>query len=282
MQVISIQSQVVHGHVGNSAAVFPMQAKGLTVAAVPTALFSNHPHYPTMHGQVLAPELVAGLLRGVAERGLLDNATAIVTGYLGSVANAEVVADFVAQARRRRPDLLYICDPVMGDDDLGVFVAEGLIEIFRERLVPLASVITPNRYEIELLAGTRTHSLDGIADAMSVLHHSGTEAAVVTGCELDDTAAGSVETVVWTPNGMSRKAVPRLPIRPCGTGDLFTSLLLARLCAGEALPHAAERATVEVFSVLQRTQAAGAAEMALIGFPFAGHRNLKPAEAAAS
>ena len=282
MQVISIQSQVVHGHVGNSAAVFPMQAKGLSVAAVPTALFSNHPHYPTMHGQILGPELVAGLLRGVEERGLLDSATAIITGYLGSVANAEIVADFIARARQRAPGLLHICDPVMGDDDLGVFVAEGLLEIFRARLVPQASLITPNRYELELLAGTEARSMDGIADAMATLCGNGTRAAVVTGCVLNDTASGSVETVAWSPTGMSRTAVRRLPIRPCGTGDLFTALLTARLCAGEALLPAAEGATMEVFSVLERTQACATAEMAITGFRFADRLLPEPAEAAAS
>ena len=267
--VISIQSQVVHGHVGNSAAVFPMQAKGLEVAAVPTALLSNHPHYPTMHGRVLEPELVAALLLGVEERGLVDTARVIVTGYLGSVGNAAVVADFIERARQRNPRLVYICDPVMGDDDLGVFVDDGLLDAFRERLAPMASIITPNQYELELLAGRKARSLEGLDQAMRVLNARGTGAAAVTGCVLDDTAPGSVETVVWSPHALSRSPVPRLPIRPCGTGDLFTALLIARLCEGAALPEAGAGATEEIFAVLRRTEAAGSGEMRIIGFPFA-------------
>jgi len=83
MQVISIQSQVVHGHVGNSAAVYPLQAAGFEVAAVPTTLLSNHPHYPTMRGRVLEADLVADLLLGVEERQLPQQAAAILTGYMG-------------------------------------------------------------------------------------------------------------------------------------------------------------------------------------------------------
>ena len=269
MRVISIQSQVVHGHVGNSAAVFPMQAKGVEVAAVPTALLSNHPRYPTVHGKVLEPDFVAGLLRGVEERGLVESAKIVITGYLGSVENGLVVADFVARARQRNPGLVYICDPVMGDDDLGLFVKPGQVDVFRERLVPMASVITPNQYELEQLTMHKARSQAGLDAAMRLLAQSGTGAAAVTGCVLDDTAPGMVESVVWTPDRLTRNAVDRLPIRPCGTGDLFTGLLAPSLCAGWGLHDAAAGATKEIFAVLERTQAAGADEMRIVGFPFA-------------
>ncbi len=267
-QVISIQSQVVHGHVGNSAAVFPMQACGLEVAAVPTALLSNHPHYPTTHGKVLEPDLVEGLLRGVEERGLVDTATAIVSGYLGSVGNAAVVAAFVERAKRRNPRLLYVCDPVMGDDDLGLFVQAGLIEAFRDRLVPMASLTTPNQYELELLAQHKARSADALREAARILSARGTGAVVVTGCVLDNSAADTVETVACSPHGLQRMPTARLPIRPCGTGDLLTALLVAGLCRGEDLAQASEHATAEIFAVLERTKAAGAEEMRIIGFPF--------------
>src|SRR5215470_13582909 len=110
MLVISIQSQVVHGHVGNSAAVYPMQAEGVSVAAVPTTLLSNHPRYPTVRGRVLDAALVAELLRGVEERGLVEQAAVLVTGYLGSRENAEIVADFAERALRKNPGLVFLCD----------------------------------------------------------------------------------------------------------------------------------------------------------------------------
>lgn len=268
MRVISIQSQVVHGHVGNSAAVFPMQALMLEVAAVPTVLLSNHPHYPTMRGRVLEAELVADLLRGVEERGLVESADALVTGYLGSVGNGLVVADFVERARQRNPQLSYICDPVMGDDDLGLFVVEGLTDVFRDRLAPMASVITPNQFELELLCGGKARSAEDLSQAAVRLGARGVGAVVATGCVLDDTPARSVETIVCADGGLHRSPVPRLPIRPAGTGDLFTALLVAALCRGWPLAAASAWATAEIFAVLERTQAAGAEEMRIIGFPF--------------
>src|ERR1700733_1065380 len=122
MSVISIQSQVAYGHVGNSAAVFPMQMHGIDVVAVPTTLLSNRPGYPTLRGRVLDAQLVADLLLGIEERGAVDGCRMILSGYLGSPEIAAVVADFVARARARNPSLLYCCDPVLGDRDRGLFV----------------------------------------------------------------------------------------------------------------------------------------------------------------
>lgn len=267
-RVISIQSQVVHGHVGNSAAVYPLQALGFAVAAVPTALLSNHPHYPTIHGRTLEPELVAGLLRGVEERGWVEDSAALITGYLGAPETAQVVADFVERAKARNPNLIAVCDPVMGDDDLGIFVNPDLIAIFRERLVPLAAVTTPNQYELELLSGVSARTPEALAKAAAMLAARGTGAVVATGCVLNDTPPGAVESVAIAPQGLARSATPRLPIRPCGTGDLFTALLTAALCEGADLAAATARATAAIFAVLQRTQAEGAEEMRLLGFPF--------------
>ena len=103
MNVISIQSQVAYGHVGNSAAVFPMQMHGIDVIAVPTTLLSNRPGYPTIRGRVLDAQLVADLLLGIEERGAVDTAQMILSGYLGSPGIAAVVADFVARTKAKTP-----------------------------------------------------------------------------------------------------------------------------------------------------------------------------------
>ena len=139
MSVISIQSQVVYGHVGNSAAVFPMQMHGIDVIAVPTTLLSNRPRYPTVRGQVLDAGLVADLLVGLEERGAVDTCQVILTGYLGSPQIGEVVVGFVDRAMRRNSALIYCCDPVIGDAERGVFVERGLPELFRDRLCPMAN-----------------------------------------------------------------------------------------------------------------------------------------------
>ncbi|MGI6855402.1 pyridoxal kinase [Mesorhizobium sp. 1B3] len=265
--VISIQSQVVHGHVGNSAAVFPMQAEGLAVAAVPTTLLSNHPHYPTTRGRVLEPQLVNDLLLGVEERGLVEKASILLTGYLGSVANAEVVAAFVARARKSNPSLLYVCDPVVGDDDVGIFVADGLLEAFRDTLVPMASAITPNQFELELLSGLAARSAPDLRVAAAALADGSRRSVIATGCTLEDTPVGKVETILCEPHGLSRTATDRLPIRPCGTGDLFTALFVAGLAKGLPAAEACRRATVQVFRILERTK--DGEEMQLTPWPWA-------------
>lgn len=262
--VISIQSQVVYGHVGNSAAVLPLQANGINVAAVPTTLLSNNPHYPTMRGRILEASLLADLLLGVEERGLVEAAAIIQTGYLGSVENGGVVADFVRRARERNPALTYLCDPVIGDADLGVFVAPGLEELIRDELVPSAHIITPNQFELGLLAHVEVRTVADVVAAAGAT----CSRAVATGCTLDDTPDGMVDTVAVEPSahGASsawRVTTPRIPVRPAGTGDIFSGLTVARLVRGEGLAAAVAHAVSSTYAVLEATRVAGTAEMCM-------------------
>ncbi|MGY4288529.1 pyridoxine kinase [Bradyrhizobium sp. LM2.7] len=269
MLVISIQSQVVHGHVGNSAAAYAMQVEGVNVAAVPTTLLSNHPRYPTLRGRVLDAELVADLLRGVEERDLVDEAAVLVTGYLGSPDNAAVIADFVERALTRNSKLLYVCDPVIGDDGR-IYVAEGILDVVRHRLLPAASLITPNQFELELLSGVKIAYAQGLRAACAAIAGQGRIDVVATGCTLADTAAEQVETILCADGQLSRFATPRLPIRPYGTGDLLTGLIAAHLAKGAAMEAAVRRAVETIFAVLVRTQEAGTAEMRLVPLPVRG------------
>ncbi len=266
MLVISIQSQVVHGHVGNSAAAYAVQAEGVNVAALPTTLLSNHPRYPTLRGRVLETELVADLLRGVEERGLVDEAAVLVTGYLGSPGNANVIADFVERALTRNAKLVYVCDPVVGDDGR-VYVADGILDVVRHRLLPAAKLTTPNQFELELLAGLAIADAQHLRAACAALARGGPIDVVATGCTLADTAEGQLETVLCTDGHLSRFATPRLPIRPYGTGDLLTGLIAAHLAKGETTERAVQLAVETIFAVLVRTQEAGTAEMRLVPLP---------------
>ncbi|MCK1708285.1 MULTISPECIES: pyridoxal kinase [unclassified Bradyrhizobium] len=269
MLVISIQSQVVHGHVGNSAAAYAMQVEGVNVAAVPTTLLSNHPRYPTLRGRVLDAELVADLLRGVEERDLVDEAAVLVTGYLGSPDNAAVIADFVERALTRNSKLLYVCDPVIGDDGR-IYVAEGILDVVRHRLLPAASLITPNQFELELLSGVKIAYAQGLRAACAAISGQGRIDVVATGCTLTDTPAEQVETILCADGQLSRFATPRLPIRPYGTGDLLTGLIAAHLAKGAAMEAAVRLAVETIFAVLVRTQEAGTAEMRLVPLPVRG------------
>ena len=262
MRVISIQSQVAFGHVGNSAAVFPMQLNGIDVIAVPTTLLSNRPGYKTLRGRVLEADLVADLLLGIEERGALEGAAMILSGYLGSAEIAAVVAGFVARARANNPALRYVCDPVLGDRDRGLFVRPEIPPLVRDRLCPLADLITPNHFEFEWLTGAAAGTTDRVIGQARAL--KGPSTVVVTSAELADTPEGQVETLAIERSQAFRVRTPKLPISPNGTGDLFAALFVAARMRGadtaEALGHAASA----IFAVLERTAAAGTTEMRIV------------------
>jgi pyridoxine kinase len=264
MSVISIQSQVAFGHVGNSAAVFPMQMHGIDVIAVPTTLLSNRPGYPTLRGRVLDAELVADLLRGIEERGALDDATMILSGYLGSAGIANVVTDFVARAKIRNPKLRYVLDPVLGDRDRGLFVQADIPPLVRDRLCALADIITPNHFEFEWLAGASAATKDQLIAKAQAFLVSGPSTVIVTSAELADTPDGDIDTLAIERSRAFRVRTPRLPISPNGTGDLFAALYTAARVLDKDTPQALAHAASGVFAVLERTAACGATEMRIV------------------
>jgi len=264
MTVISIQSQVAFGHVGNSAAVFAMQRHGIDVIAVPTTLLSNRPGYPTIRGRVLEAQLVADLLLGVEERGAVDTCRMILSGYLGSAETAAVVADFVARARARNPALRYACDPVLGDRDRGLFVKPDIPPLVRDRLCTLADIITPNHFEFDWLCGANATTSGQMLDAARTLMARGPSTVVVTSAELDDTPDGEIETLAIEAANAWRVRTPKLPISPNGTGDLFAALFTAARMQDQNTPEALGHAASAIYAVLARTAARGTEEMRIV------------------
>ena len=268
MSVISIQSQVAFGHVGNSAAVFPLQMHGIDVIAVPTTLLSNRPGYPTVRGRVLDAKLVADLLLGIEERGALDSACMILSGYLGSSEIAAVVADFVARAKARHTGgdraLRYLCDPVLGDRDRGLFVEASIPPLVRDDLCPLAEIITPNHFEFEWLCGAEARTIDQLIAQAQHLIARGPSTVVVTSAALADTPDGEIDTVAVEQSRAFRVRTPRLPINPNGTGDLFAALYASASVRGADTAEALRHAASAVFAVLERTAARGTEEMRIV------------------
>ena len=226
MSVISIQSQVAYGHVGNSAAVFPMQMHGIDVIAVPTTLLSNRPGYPTIRGRVLDAQLVADLLLGVEERGALDTAQMILSGYLGSAGHRRRGRGFRrARQSPATPALRYCCDPVLGDRDRGLFVHADIPPLVRDRLCPLADIITPNHFEFEWLCGAKAATIDQVIDAGA--HAAGARA--IDGRRHQRRTQAIRRPARSRPFAVERSMAwrvrtPKLPISPNGTGDLFAAL----------------------------------------------------------
>ncbi|AJE47543.1 pyridoxal kinase [Celeribacter indicus] len=261
--VISIQSQVVFGHVGNSAALFPMQAAGLEVAAIPTVVFSNTPDYPTLRGRALPPEFFSDLLQGARERGLPERADYILTGYIGSLDVAGMVADFVAEAKAVNPALTYLCDPVMGDTGPGLYVPEAIADVMRDRLLPMADLATPNPFELAWLTGQEIATLADLEAAKALLHIAPGSRLIATGCALADTPPGHIESVLLGPEGITRHPTEHLPIALPGTGDLFAGLIVAGLGRGLSLPRAVETAQTLTSHALRHARALGAGEVVL-------------------
>lgn len=249
MSVVSIQSQVVFGYVGNSAAIHPMMANGVEVYAVPTTLLSNRPGYPTLRGKVLPADLLEDLLVGVEERGLERTSRLLITGYLGSVANAQAVRAFILRSRQANPQLVYICDPVIGDSDLGVFVAADLPDFFRRELVPMADIITPNAFEFGLLAGLETHTAEAVTAALRS-DMPGLPARIMVTGAMSEAAPGQIDTLLLEDGALWRIRTPWVDVRPHGTGDLFTGALAAALDGGMTLVEAAVQAVASVYAML--------------------------------
>ncbi|WP_338833369.1 pyridoxal kinase PdxY [Bradyrhizobium septentrionale] len=269
MTVISIQSQVAWGHVGNSAAIFPIQLHGIDVVAVPTTLLSNRPGYSTIRGRVLDVQLVADLLRGIEERGAVESARMILSGYLGSADIALDVADFVNRAKAANPALLYCCDPVLGDRDRGMFVRPDIPPLVRDQLCPLADIITPNHFEFEFLCGARVTTTDEIVAQARELMARGPASIVITNAEIAGTPDGEIETLAIERTGPDsvgawRVRTPRVPISPSGTGDLFAALFVAARVRGLETPDALSHAASGIHGVLQRTAQRGTEEMRIV------------------
>lgn len=249
--VISIQSQVVFGHVGNSAALFPLQAAGIEVAAIPTVVFSNTPLYPTLRGRALDPGFFADLLLGAMERGLPERADFLLTGYIGSVEIAGMIADFVARAREINPRLIYLCDPVLGDAGPGLYVPAAIAGVIRDRLLPLADIATPNPFELSYLTGIPIRAIADLRHAAAALTLAPGARLIATGCALQDTPPGHIESVILQAGRISRHPTPQLPAALAGTGDLFAALILAASARGRKLEQAVEFAQAQTSRALR-------------------------------
>ena len=182
MNVLSIQSHVAYGHVGNASAVFPMQRLGVEVWPIHTVQFSNHTGYGSWKGRVFDGPAIEDLVEGIAERGVLERCNGVLSGYMGSADIGNAILSAVARVRALNPDALYCCDPVIGDVGRGVFVRPGIPEFMREQAVPAADIITPNQFELDYLSGLTTQTLGDVKQAVSIVQEMGPKAGASGAC----------------------------------------------------------------------------------------------------
>ncbi|HEV2674027.1 MAG TPA: pyridoxal kinase PdxY [Aliidongia sp.] len=263
--ILSIQSWVSYGHVGNAAALFPLQRLGFEAWGVNTVQFSNHTGYGEWRGTVFEPAQIAELIEGMAARGALDRCRAVLTGYTGDPALGAVVLDTVARVRAANPGALWLCDPVMGDTDGGFYVRPGLPEFFRDRAVPLADIITPNQFELEFLTGRTIKDLPDALDAAAAARALGPKVVLLTSLVRPDAPPDHIELLVSTAEGAWRVTTPLLPISVNGAGDAVAALFLAHWLKTGGDPAATLSAAASaIYAVLKKTHAQGEREIQLV------------------
>jgi len=264
LNILSIQSSVAYGHVGNSAAVFPLQRMGFEVWPVNTVHFSNHTGYGQWRGPVLAAEDVAGIIRGIEERDVLPNCDAVLSGYLGDASLGEVVVGAVGRVKRLNPEAVYCCDPVMGDAGRGFFVRPGIPEFIKEVMVSAADVITPNQFELEFLTCVEVGDLDDALVAADEARRLGPETVLTTSLRRRDADADTIEMLAVSKEGAWLVQTPMLALEVNGAGDATAALFLAHLLRGAALAEALSMTASAVYAVLEETRRTGSREMRLV------------------
>ena len=264
MKILSIQSAVAYGHVGNSAAVFPLQRIGVEVLPVYTVTFSNHSGYGSWRGPMIDPADVRDVISGIEDRGVFPQVDVVLSGYQGSEGIADVIIDAVARVKAANPDAIYACDPVMGNAKSGCFVAPAIPVLLRERVVPAADIITPNQFELGFLTETSPDTLESTLDAVDAVRATGPRTVLVTSVERPDREDGTIEMLVADDAGAWIVETPRLPMKANGSGDVTAALFTAHYRRTGDAADALARTTSSVWDLLDRTLASGERELQLV------------------
>lgn len=261
MNILSIQSWVAYGHVGNASAAFPLQRLGAEVWAIHTVQFSNHPGYGAWRGQVLPAALISDCVEGIAERGVLGQCDAVLTGYVGDAETGAAILDAVARVKAANPAALWCCDPVIGDVGPGVYVRTGIPEFFRDRALALADIATPNHFELEWLTGRLIATLAEAKAAVATLQAGGPRCVLLTSLRTAETPAAALDLLAAEGGETWRVRTPLLPIAANGAGDAIAALFLFHRLRSGSARVALECAAASIHGLLRRTAEAGSREL---------------------
>lgn len=264
MKILSIQSAVAYGHVGNSAAVFPLQRIGVEVLPVYTVTFSNHTGYGAWRGPLIDPADVREVISGIEDRGVFGQIDAVLSGYQGGEGIGDVIIDAVARVKAANPRALYACDPVMGNAKSGCFVAPAIPVLLRERVVPVADIITPNQFELGFLTETEPDTLESTLASVDLARAMGPKTVLVTSVERPDREEGSIEMLAVDDAGAWIVQTPHLPMKANGSGDVTAALFTAHYVETGSAKTALERTASSVFDLLQATLDSGERELQLV------------------
>ncbi|GAB3446783.1 pyridoxal kinase [Phycicoccus ginsengisoli] len=264
VSILSIQSSVAYGHVGNSAAVFPLQRLGVEVWPVSTVVFSNHTGYGEWRGPLLPADDVRAVIRGVEDRGAFPAVTAVLSGYQGGEDIGDVILEAVERVKAANPEAIYACDPVMGNARSGCFVHPAIPVLLREKVVPRADLITPNQFELGFLTGTEPRTIEDTLASVDLARAMGPATVLVTSVERPDAPADTIEMMAVTGDGAWVVQTPRLPMKANGSGDVTAALFTAHLLETGEPSVALARTASSVFDLLRTTLESGERELQLV------------------
>ena len=262
--ILSIQSSVAYGHVGNSAVTFPLMRMGVEVWPVNTVHFSNHTGYRTWRGPLLGAADLHDVVHGIDERGVLGDVDAVLSGYQGGDDIGAVILDAVALVKLRNPAAIYCCDPVLGDADVGSYVLPGIAKFMREQVVPAAQIITPNQFELTCLTGLPVATMDDVLDAADAARGLGPDIVLITSVVRGDAPPGMIDMVAVDAEGAWLVSTPRLARTFTGSGDVTAATFLAAQLRLQDLPKAVAHTAAVIYGLLTVTDALGLSELALI------------------
>jgi pyridoxine kinase len=261
MNILSIQSHVAFGHVGNASATFPMQRLGHEVWPIHTVQFSNHTGYGSWTGRVFDGLAVEELVDGIAARGVLPSCDGILSGYMGSADIGQAILGTVARVRTVNPDVLYCCDPVIGDVGRGIFVRPGIPEFMRDNAVPAADIVTPNQFELDFISGRSSATLADAKAALAAVQNAGPRVVLVTSLHTDTTPPDCVDLLAGEGSEAWLVRTPKLDVSVNGAGDAIAALFFVHYLDTRSARAALERAASSVYGLLRRTAEAGAREL---------------------
>ena len=262
--VLSIQSSVAYGYVGNSAATFPLMRMGVEVWPVLTVHFSNHTGYESWRGPLLSPTDLRDVIRGIDERGVLGDVDAVLSGYQGREDIGAMILDAVALVKQRNRAAIYCCDPVLGDEDRGSYVRPGIAEFMRQHVVPAAQIITPNQFELTALTGLPVVTMEDVLQAADAARSLGPEVVLITSVVRRDGPPDTIDMVAVDSDGAWLVSTPRLPRSFTGSGDVTAATFLVAMLRKWDLAAALAHTAAVVYGLLAVTTSLGRAELALI------------------
>lgn len=260
-KILSIQSKVVYGYVGNNMAELAIQLHGLDVISFPTVYLSAHTGHRPIHGKAISKDLFDDLITGIEAIDILDSTACIITGYIGSEDILLSSSEFIQRIKKSFSHKLYICDPVMGDMNTGLYVPDSVAEKLISTLVPYCDILTPNQFELEYILQQKVSTISEITDLIALNPLLSKKTIVATGCHLKNTPQGQIETIIIRGGDTERIYSPNIDIDAVGTGDLFTAIFASQLAKGRDIVSAATKASETISNILAYITRKGMHEM---------------------